>query len=252
MTNLPAGGARDSHAGHDREAIAAFAAGDAPESDRTRAESLIHDCRDCARLADDLRAIAAATRGLPAPSGTARDFRLSAADAARLRGGPWRRVARALGLSAWNPRPFAAALTTLGVAGLLLAVLPFAPLGSGGARPEAAAATDQKAVFGAASDLAAASAAASRAASPATTTDASAGVPAAVYSGAARSLQLRNSLVPEDLAATAAPTTDTATVPTPAPPRQETPGSPLVFLSLGLIAAGGILFALARGSRGSR
>jgi hypothetical protein len=251
MTNRPAGGARDPHTGHDREAIAAYAAGDAAAAARVRAEFLIRDCEGCARLVDDLRAIAAATRQLPAPIAIARDFRLSAADAARLRGGPWRRIAGALGLPAWNPRPFAAALTTLGVAGLLIAVLPFMSLGSAGsaAAPEAAgSASDQKAVFGAGGGLYAAS----PAASPAATAGPSAGVPAAVYSSAARSLDLRDSFVPEDLSVTPAPTTDTTPAPAPEPPRQQAPGSPLVFLSLGLIAAGGALFALGRGPRGGR
>ena len=78
-----------------------------------------------------------------------RDFRLSAADAARLRGGRWRRLVRTLGLPAWNPRPLAAVFTTLGIAGLLIAVLPFISLGSAGsASPEAAGAASGQKVVG--------------------------------------------------------------------------------------------------------
>jgi hypothetical protein len=84
-------------------------------------------------------------------------------------------------------------------------------------------------------------------------------VPAGLEGSARSSAAVRDSLVPEDLAFTSAPTTAATPTPTvaapapePAAPRQETPGSPLVFLSLGLIAAGGVLFSLGRGTRGSR
>ena len=144
MTSRLAGAARgphddhDDHDDHDRELIAAFAAGDASQADRIRAEALSRECEPCRLLAEDLRLIAAAIRQLPAPAPLTRDYQLYAAAALRLRGGRWQRLSRALGLSSWNPRPFAAALTTLGVAGLLIAVLPFMSLGSGAAAPDAA------------------------------------------------------------------------------------------------------------------
>ena len=81
----------------------------------------------------------AATAGLPAPRRT-RDFRLTDADAARLRQTRWRRLLGRFG----DPRlaftrPLATGLVTLGIAGLVLASAPsFAALGgigSAGAAP---------------------------------------------------------------------------------------------------------------------
>ncbi len=61
----------------------------------------------------------------------ARDFTLSEADAARLRGSAWRRVIAAIGSSRdVFSRPLAIGFTTLGLAGLLVATVPM-PFGSG-------------------------------------------------------------------------------------------------------------------------
>jgi len=124
------------HAGHDRLLIAAHAAGNLAASDLELAESILAACPDCRSLHDDLRAIAASTHDLPAPARpTGLDFRISAEDAARLAPGGWsRRWLRPFRTTGWATlRPLAAGLTTLGLAGLLLTVIPSFQLGAGGA-----------------------------------------------------------------------------------------------------------------------
>lgn len=112
------------HARHDRTLIAGHAAADLPDPDRSRADALLASCRDCSQLHDDLLAIVLATHDLPAPVAPARDFRLTEAQAARLRRGSWlRALLRPFGATGSAARPAAAALTSLGVAGLLVATL---------------------------------------------------------------------------------------------------------------------------------
>jgi hypothetical protein len=100
------------HVAHDELLIAAHVAGDTDVADAERAEALLATCAECAELAGDLRAIAAA---LPS-AGVAprpRDFRLPGSTATRRRrslDGLWRAL-----------RPAGAGLATLGIAGLLLA-----------------------------------------------------------------------------------------------------------------------------------
>jgi hypothetical protein len=129
--------AQDSHRRHDLTLISAAAAGDAAGFDLTRAASQIRTCAECASLAADLRAIAAATRVLPAPvRPIASDFRLTVEDVARLdRYRGWGRLIRPFVTALNGPslRPIAAGLTALGVVGLLVAVVPFAPLGGSSA-----------------------------------------------------------------------------------------------------------------------
>jgi anti-sigma factor RsiW len=119
------------HARHDTFLVAAHAAGDLSGASLRAVEAQIATCSACSALYDDLRAIATATQSLsnvtiPA-SAAGRDFRLTPEQAARLdRGRGWRRLLEPLAGSgaAWT-RPFAAALTTLGLAGVLLTtVLP--------------------------------------------------------------------------------------------------------------------------------
>ena len=121
------------HATHDRALIAARAAGDLRGPDLELADSLRSTCSSCRELHDDLVAIATATRHLPAPTRPAAlDFTISSERAATLaRGDLWRRLLRPFGRSgSWAGRPLAAALTTIGFAGLLLAALPGLQLGS--------------------------------------------------------------------------------------------------------------------------
>jgi hypothetical protein len=117
------------HAAHDGLVLAALASGDVLEpADRARADALVRDCPECARLLADLQAIRAAIVDLPAPH-RRRDFRLTDADAARLTPSGWRRILAAFG----SPRarltgPAALGLATLGIAGILFASVSSAPL----------------------------------------------------------------------------------------------------------------------------
>jgi hypothetical protein len=122
---------------HDETLIARLAAADLDDRETAEAHALVTACPACAQLQADLRAIMVATAGLPAPRRT-RDFRLTDADAARLRRTGWRRLVGRFG----DPRlaftrPLATGLVTLGIAGLVLAVGPsFLPsLGSAGGAP---------------------------------------------------------------------------------------------------------------------
>ena len=67
------------HASHDRLLIAAHAAGDAEGPDRERAKALLGSCAECARLAADLRSVAAALPSAAVPR-RPRDFRLRLAE----------------------------------------------------------------------------------------------------------------------------------------------------------------------------
>jgi hypothetical protein len=126
---------RPAHEGHDPHLIAAHVAGDLTGPDRAAAATLLSGCAACAALHDDLRAIARATRELPAHS-RPRDFRLTPEVAERLRRGGWRRLLHALGGPSFAfVRPMGAALTTLGLAGLLLASLPGVQLGGSASAP---------------------------------------------------------------------------------------------------------------------
>jgi hypothetical protein len=140
------------HARHDLTLIAGHAAGDLSHSERTLADALLADCRTCVDLRRDLVAIAAATRALPAPFPLSRDFRLDRAQAERLRRGSWLRAAlRPFAAGGSVVRPMAAAFTSLGIAGLLVATVlpgilgsPSAPAGPAapGAAFEAARGSD--------------------------------------------------------------------------------------------------------------
>lgn len=114
------------HERHDLDLIAAHVAGDLSQSDRPRADALLQSCSSCADLRRDLIAVAAATRALPRTIPAPRDFRLDAAQAARLRRGSWlRTLLQPFGAPRSAARPMAAAFTTLGLAGLLVAnILP--------------------------------------------------------------------------------------------------------------------------------
>jgi hypothetical protein len=77
-------GGRDPHADHDLEIVASLLDRDLAEFDRAVAERQVAECRSCAALIADLRSLASQTAATPTPA-RPRDFRLTAADAARLR-----------------------------------------------------------------------------------------------------------------------------------------------------------------------
>ena len=111
-----------SHDRHDRLLVAALAADDLAGTDRDQALALTRTCPDCAILLADLRSIAQATAVAPPPIRVRpRDFRLTEADAGRLRPSGWRRFVGALSRPTlvWS-RPLGVGLATLGLAGLLI------------------------------------------------------------------------------------------------------------------------------------
>lgn len=121
------------HRRHDHVLIASLLDRTLAETERRRGEEQLAACTGCARLFDDLVALSEATRVLPTPA-RRREYTLSEADARRLQVGGWRRLLAAIGSSrdAFT-RPLAIGLTTLGLAGLLVAGMPAAFLGVGGA-----------------------------------------------------------------------------------------------------------------------
>jgi len=161
----PDSAAAPRHAQHDTLLIARLAADDLDQMDRARAEAQLDGCLECRDLRDDLVAIAAATRALPATPAP-RDFRLTAEQAARLRR-TWRDVV----LAPFRPgragtRRLAATFTTLGIAGIFaVGALPallgggaatLAPTSAGGAGGPAATYGAPNGQFGPAAEASAA------------------------------------------------------------------------------------------------
>ena len=129
------------HTQHDLLAVAAFADRGSIGEEADRARAQIAGCADCAALHADLVSLASATRVLP-PIERPRDFRLRPQDAQRLRPNLIRRLFGSFGTPRDGfSRPLALGLTTLGLAGLMLGVLP-GTLSLGGATGAPAAATD--------------------------------------------------------------------------------------------------------------
>ena len=151
-----------SHDRHDTMLVAALAAGDLAATDRDQAIGLTRTCAECASLHDDLVAIARATAAVPPPFAMpARDFRLTPADAARLRPAGWRRLVAALSIPRQAViRPLGVGLTTLGLVGLLIGNIPLGTTASiessaGGAGDQAGRAPSEVAPLTAASPAAA-------------------------------------------------------------------------------------------------
>lgn len=134
---------RSTHAAHDRLLIANLVDRSPSDTDRALARDQLANCSDCAILYEDLVALSAATRAMPVQA-RPRDFTLTQADAERFRIRGWRRLLAAVGSSrdAFS-RPLAVGLTTLGLAGLLVATIP-AVLPQGGATSLPAAADAQR------------------------------------------------------------------------------------------------------------
>jgi hypothetical protein len=117
------------HAQHDLLLVASLAAGDLAGADRDYASAQIASCADCAELHADLILIARATAALP-PAVAPRDFTLSPAQAAALRPVGWRRFVAAMSRSRpLMSRQLGVGLATIGLAGLLVSVLPSMQLG---------------------------------------------------------------------------------------------------------------------------
>jgi hypothetical protein len=112
------------HATHDPELVAAHLDGRLAATDLTRVDGWLAACGACATLRQDLEALVIATRSLPTPA-RPRDFSLSVEDARRARSGRWHRLVAAIGSPRDTfTRPLALGLTTLGIAGLLVANVP--------------------------------------------------------------------------------------------------------------------------------
>ena len=118
----------DLHEQHDPILVVSLASGDLATADRDRAtaQSLVDTCADCARLHDDVLALAVATKALP-PAVRTRDFRLTPEQAAQLQPRGWRRFFTAPG--AVFSRQLGVGLTTLGIAGILVSSIGSLPLG---------------------------------------------------------------------------------------------------------------------------
>jgi hypothetical protein len=114
------------HAAHDPTWMAALATRD-PDlspSERTRAQSALESCGACADLFADLVAVSAAIPSAAIPT-RPRDFTLTAGDAARLQPRGLRRLLRSIGSARDGVTfPLALGLTTMGIAGLLVATVP--------------------------------------------------------------------------------------------------------------------------------
>jgi len=170
------------HARHDLAIVAALAAraADMDETETATARAQVASCTACADALDDFVALQTTLPATATP-GRPRDFRLSPADAQRLHRSGWRRFLTYFGSPRDGfSRPLAIGLTTLGLAGVLLASIPSASLmgGSGGAAPANEAAPIQQAAPAPAAGGAAPAASAS-AAAPAPAAGASAREPQA-------------------------------------------------------------------------
>ena len=136
------------HARHDLLAVAALADRDATGEEAVRAQAQVDACTECAALHAELVSLASATRQLPAME-RPRDFQLRPEDAQRLRPNRIRRLFGSFGTARDGfSRPLAVGLTTLGLAGLMLGILP-GTLSFGGAAsapggPDAGSAPQQE------------------------------------------------------------------------------------------------------------
>lgn len=126
------------HARHDLSLIAGHAAGDLSDAQAAAAATLISGCNSCADVHRDLIAISTATRALSRTAHAPRDFRLTTEQAERLRRRSWvRTLLRPFASARSATRPMAAAFTSVGVAGLLVAVFVPGLLGGMASGPSA-------------------------------------------------------------------------------------------------------------------
>jgi hypothetical protein len=154
------------HSQHDLLAIAALADRGATGEEADLARAQIDACGECAALHADLVSLASAARQLP-PIARPRDFQLRPVDAQRLRPNLIRRLFGSFGTARDGfSRPLAAGLTTLGLAGLLLGILPGTLSLGGGLGGGSAAATSAPALAAPAASEAAGGAAEAPAPAP--------------------------------------------------------------------------------------
>ena len=135
--------AADDHAGHDHQLIVAYACGDLGADEARAAVQLVEQCRRCAALDREIRLMPSLARHLAVPP-RPRDFRLSAADAERLRGSAVRRLLRRLGGPGLAPlQPLAGAAMAIGLLMVVTtAALPIFFAGAGATAPAAERALD--------------------------------------------------------------------------------------------------------------
>jgi hypothetical protein len=113
------------HRRHDRLLVARFAAGDAGFGQENEAQDLMRRCSECAALAADISAISKSVAKLPAQP-RPRDFRLTAEQAAQLRGSRIDRWLRTVSGSGWSTvRPVAAVALSVG---MVMSVVGFLPV----------------------------------------------------------------------------------------------------------------------------
>ena len=163
--------ARESnHAAHDATWMAALAARD-PDlnaAELARAQDALHSCGACADLFAELVAVSEAIPSAAIPT-RPRDYTLTDADAARLRPGGLRRWLAGIGsVRDGITFPLAMGLTTMGIAGLLIATIPGALMsGATGSAPQVLSTVGNAIPAPAASAPAASAAAAAPSAAPA-------------------------------------------------------------------------------------
>ena len=216
--------------------IVALDAGDLAGRERDDAATLASTCAGCASLREDLIVLRAATAALMVTPRT-RDFRLTEADAARLRPSTWTSLVRWLAAPRSTVRPLAGGLTALGIAGLLLTATPGffggaatslsttgAPVvapggaeGAGGAVGGNAAPSSAPSAAASAASNAAPSAAASAAASVETRPNGAAPIGPAASAASAASQVAGPSGTTPGLAALPAPSPATVAGPAPTP-----------------------------------
>jgi hypothetical protein len=232
---------RTPHADHDLLIIAAGTDPDADPAARAAAARQSAACTACEELARDLRAIAVGLQSLPrsVPAPAARDFRISPDQARRLqRGNGLRRLLRPFGPGGMpSLRPLSAALTTLGVAGLLFTLVLPGMMSFGSAAGAAPGALSAPARLGAGQPSTATTKENSSTFGPVAAPDGAPASPGAAASRAAADFGSLGTARP----AAPPPSQDSST---PTPIASTSPWSPTALFSLVLLGVGVVLFVL--------
>lgn len=133
MTDAHRSSTPAAHAAHDLSNVAALAARAIDLDEKTAATTRrqVAECTACADVLADLLTLQTVLPTTSTPT-RPRDFRLTAADAARLQLTGWRRFLGFFGSARDGfSRPLAIGFTTLGLAGLLVATVPSMSVGAG-------------------------------------------------------------------------------------------------------------------------